>query len=355
VIWRETSRETSLPNAAKWEKDGWIADDAVVRMGKLGLLGMIVPEEWGGSYTDYIAYALAVEEIAVGCAATAAMMCVHNSVACGPILHFGRIEQKRAFLSDMARGSTIGCFCLTEPQAGSEASNLRTRAVRENGHWVLNGNKQFVTNGKRAKLAIVFAVSDPHLGKRGISAFIVPTDSPGFIVNRLERKLGIRASDTCAITLDRCTISEELLLGERGRGLAMRCPPSSGRIGIAARAVGIARAAFEAALVRPRPPTVRSSDRAVPEHRQHAGGHAYAINAARLLTHPRRECAATGSCLSEASQASCSPRKSPSGSPRNRSRSTAATATSRTTRWSGITAMQGSRSFTKVRARFSAC
>jgi hypothetical protein len=125
-------------------------------------MGMMVPEEWGGSYTDYIAYALAVEEIAVGCAATAAMMCVHNSVACGPILYFGAIEQKRAFLSDMARGSAIGCFCLTEPQAGSEASNLRTRAVFENGHWVLNGNKQFVTNGKRAKVAIVFAVTDPQ-------------------------------------------------------------------------------------------------------------------------------------------------------------------------------------------------
>jgi alkylation response protein AidB-like acyl-CoA dehydrogenase len=149
------------------------------------------------------------------------MMCVHNSVACGPILHFGRIEQKRTFLPNMVQGLAIGCFCLTEPQAGSEASNLRTRAVLENRHWVLNGNKQFVTNGKRARLAIVFAVTDPDLGKRGISAFIVPTDSPGFIVNRPEHKLGIRASDTCLITLDHCIISEEHLLGERGAGLAI--------------------------------------------------------------------------------------------------------------------------------------
>ncbi len=176
---REFARNELAPNAAKWEKDGWIADAAVSKMGELGLLGMMVPEEWGGSYTDYVAYALAIEEIAAGCASTAAMMSVHSSVACGPILDFGHSAQKRAYLPDMAGGSRIGCFCLTESQAGSDAGNLRTRAVLENGRWVLNGSKQFVTNGKRAKVAIVFAVTDAQLGKKGISAFIVPTDSPG--------------------------------------------------------------------------------------------------------------------------------------------------------------------------------
>jgi len=199
---RDFARRELKPYAAQWDKDGWIADAAIARLGEVGLLGMMVPDEWGGSYTDYVAYALAVEEVAAGCAATAALMSVHSSVACGPILNYGSVEQKRRFLADMAQGRSIGCFCLTEPQAGSEASNLKTRAHLENGSWVLNGAKQFVTNAKRARLAIVFAVSDPDLKKKGISAFIVPTDTPGFIVGRPEHKLGIRGSDTCAITLD---------------------------------------------------------------------------------------------------------------------------------------------------------
>jgi alkylation response protein AidB-like acyl-CoA dehydrogenase len=204
---RDFAQEQLAPNAAQWEKDRWIADTAVGQMGELGLLGMVVPEEWGGSYTDYIAYALAVEEVAAGCAATAAMMSVHSSVGCGPILQYGTNAQKRAYLSDMASGRKIGCFCLTEPQAGSEANNLKTRAVLKSGKWILNGSKLFVTNGKRAKVAIVFAVTDPELGKKGISAFVVATDTPGFVVDRPEHKLGIRASDTCAITLQDCAIA----------------------------------------------------------------------------------------------------------------------------------------------------
>jgi hypothetical protein len=303
---REFARQELAPNAAKWENDSWIADGAVRKMGELGLLGMLLPEEWGGSYTDCIAYTLAVEEIAAGCASTAVMMSVHSSLVSRAILDFGQSAQKRAYLPDMAAGSRIGCFCLTESQAGSDAGNLRTRAVPENGRWVLNGNKQFVTNGKRAKVAILFAVTDPELGKKGISAFIVPTDSPGFIVNRPEHKLGIRASDTCAITLDDCVIPDDHLLGERGKGLAIALSNlEGGRIGIAAQAVGIARAAFEAALAYAR--ERRQFDRPIVQYQ--SVGNMLAdmhtrINAARLLTHRAARMRSDGlPCLSEASQA----------------------------------------------------
>jgi alkylation response protein AidB-like acyl-CoA dehydrogenase len=303
---RQFAREQLAPNAAKWEKEHWIADDAVSQLGELGLLGMVVPEEWGGSYTDYIAYAIAVEEVAAGCAATAAMMSVHSSVGCGPILKFGSEAQKQAYLPDMATGRKIGCFCLTEPQAGSEANNLRTRAALKNGTWTINGSKLFVTNAKRAKVAIVFAVTDPELGKKGLSAFIVPTDTPGFVVDRPEHKLGIRASDTCAVTLEDCTIGEDQLLGERGKGLAIALSNlEGGRIGIAAQALGIARAAFEEALS-------YAKDRKqfgveIIEH-QSIGNMladmATRINAARLLIHHAARLRTVGKpCLSEASQA----------------------------------------------------
>lgn len=193
---RQFSREQLAPHAAQWDKDGWLPAAIVTQMGELGLLGMVVPEELGGTYVDYVAYALAVEEISTGCGATGALMSIHNSVGCGPVMRFGDSAQQQAWLPDLVSGRTIGCFCLTEPHAGSEAHNLRTRAVLENGEWVINGAKQFVSNGKRAGLAIVFAVTDPDLGKKGLSAFLVPTSNPGFIVERMEHKLGIRASDT---------------------------------------------------------------------------------------------------------------------------------------------------------------
>jgi alkylation response protein AidB-like acyl-CoA dehydrogenase len=303
---REFAREQLAPNAAQWEKDHWIADAAVAQMGELGLLGMVVPEEWGGSYTDYTAYALAVEEVAAGCAATAAMMSVHSSVGCGPILKFGTEAQKQAYLSDMAGGRKIGCFCLTEPQAGSEANKLRTRAVLANGVWTLNGSKLFVTNGKRAKVAIVFAVTDPELGKKGLSAFIVPTDTQGFIVDQPEHKLGIRASDTCAVTFENCRVGEDQLLGERGKGLAIALSNlEGGRIGIAAQALGIARAAFEEALAYAK--DRKQFNVAIVEH-QSVGNMladmATRINAARLLIHHAARLRTAGKpCLSEASQA----------------------------------------------------
>ena len=246
---RDFAQNEIAPQAEQAEKNGWIDDAIVEKMGELGLLGMVVPEEWGGSLTDYVSYALAIEEISAADAAIGTMMSVHNSVGCGTLLNAGNDEQKKQWLPDMASGKAIGSFCLTEPQAGSEAHNLKTRAVLENGQWVLNGAKQFVTNGKRAKIAIIFAVTDPDLGKKGLSAFLVPSNTPGFIVSRVEHKMGIRASDTCAITLDNCTVPESALLGERGKGLSIALSNlENGRIGIGAQAVGIARAAFEAAL-----------------------------------------------------------------------------------------------------------
>jgi alkylation response protein AidB-like acyl-CoA dehydrogenase len=303
---REFARHELAPRAGAFDREGWIADDAIVKLGELGLLGMMVPDEWGGSYTDYVAYALAIEEIAVGCAATSALMSVHSSVGCGPILKFGTDEQKRRYLPDMAQGKSIGCFCLTEPQAGSEAHNLKTRATADGDGWVLNGAKQFVTNGKRAKVAIVFAVTDPERGKKGISAFIVPTASPGFGVGPPEHKLGIRGSDTCAVTLDNCHIPADSLLGARGKGLSIALSNlEGGRIGIAAQAIGIARAAFEAALGYAK--TRRQFDRPIAEFGSIGNMLAdmqTSINAARMLTHhAARMRSAAQPCLSEACQA----------------------------------------------------
>ncbi|MDH4549913.1 acyl-CoA dehydrogenase family protein [Pseudomonas sp. BN607] len=300
------ARGEIAPNAQRMEKDGWIPDDLVAQMGDLGLLGMVVPEQWGGTYVDYVAYALAVEEVSAGDAATGALMSIHNSVGCGPILNYGSTAQKETWLNALATGKAIGCFCLTEPHAGSEAHNLRTRAELQGHQWVLNGAKQFVSNGRRAKLAIVFAVTDPELGKKGLSAFLVPTDTPGFVVDRTEHKLGIRASDTCAVTLTDCRIDHGNLLGSRGKGLAIALSNlEGGRIGIGAQALGVARAAFEAALLYARE---RSQfGKAIVEHQSIANMLAdmhMQINAARLLVlHAARLKSAGLPCLTQASQA----------------------------------------------------
>ena len=303
---RDFARREIAPHAQAWEKAGWIDDALVAKLGELGLLGMVVPEEWGGTYVDYVTYALAVEEISAGDAATGALMSIHNSVGCGPILKYGSEAQKQTWLEELASGQTIACFCLTEPQAGSEAHNLRTRAELRDGQWVITGAKQFVSNGKRAKLAIVFAVTDPDLGKKGISAFLVPTATPGFIVDRTEHKMGIRASDTCAVTLNSCSVPEANMLGERGKGLAIALANlEGGRIGIGAQALGIARAAFEAALGYARDRV--QFDKAIIEHQSVANMLAdmqTRINAARLLIlHAARLRSAGKPCLSEASQA----------------------------------------------------
>ncbi|MBI6704493.1 acyl-CoA dehydrogenase family protein [Pseudomonas viridiflava] len=303
---RDFARNEIAPHAQAWEKAGWIDNALVGKLGELGLLGMVVPEQWGGTYIDYVAYALAVEEISAADAATGTLMSVHSSVGCGPILNYGTDAQKHAWLEKLATGQAIGCFCLTEPHAGSEAHNLRTRAELQGDEWVINGAKQFVSNGKRAKLAIVFAVTDPELGKKGLSAFLVPTDNPGFVVDRSEHKMGIRASDTCAVTLNNCRIPAANLLGERGKGLAIALSNlEGGRIGIAAQALGIARAAFEAALAYARERV--QFDKPIIEHQSIANLLAdmhTRINATRLLIlHAARLRSAGQPCLSEASQA----------------------------------------------------
>jgi len=304
---RDFARGEVAPRAAAWAEAGWIDEAVVTQMGQLGLLGMVVPEEFGGSFTDYTAYALAVEEISVADGALGALMSVHNSVGCGPVLRYGTEAQKARWLKPLATGELISCFCLTESQAGSEAHNLRTRAVRQDdGRWVINGTKQFITNGKRAQLAIVFAVTDPEAGKKGISAFLVPTDTPGYVVQRVEHKMGIRASDTCALAFDDCTVPADALLGEQGRGLAIALANlEGGRIGIAAQAVGIARAAFERALVYSR--ERKQFGKSIGEHQSIANMLAdmhTRINAARLLVLHAAQLRTAGlPCLSEASQA----------------------------------------------------
>jgi alkylation response protein AidB-like acyl-CoA dehydrogenase len=310
IMFRDMARQFAqaqiAPHAQAWEKAGWIDNQVVAHMGELGLLGMVVPEQWGGSYLDYVAYALAVEEISAADAAVGALMSVHNSVGCGPLLAYGTQAQQDTWLPRLASGQAIGCFCLTEPHAGSEAHNLRTRAERQGEEWVINGAKQFVTNGRRAELAIVFAVTDPALGKKGLSAFLVPTDTPGFIVDRTEHKLGIKASDTCAITFSNCRVPSANLLGEPGKGLSIALSNlEGGRIGIAAQAVGIARAALEAALAYGRDRVQFGTP--IVEHQSVANLLAdmhTRVNAARLLVlHAARLRTAGLPCLSEASQA----------------------------------------------------
>jgi len=303
---RDFAQNELSPHAATWEAARWLPDEMVAQMGALGLLGMTVPENWGGAFSNHVAHALAIEEIAAGDASTSTLMSVHNAVGCSPVLAWGTETQKELYLRDMAAGKKIGCFCLTEPHAGSEANNLKTRAELKDGRWILNGTKQFITNGKRAKVAIVFAVTDAALGKKGISAFIVPTDTAGFTAGPLEKKLGIRASDTCAITFDNCAVPEENLLGPRGKGLAIALSNlEGGRIGIAAQALGIARAAMEAALAYAKERT--QFDKKLIEHQSIANLLAdmeTRINAARLMViHAAKLRDANVACLSEASQA----------------------------------------------------
>ncbi|MBX3674597.1 MAG: acyl-CoA dehydrogenase family protein [Burkholderiales bacterium] len=307
---RDTARDFAqaelAPHAGAWEDDGWIPDAVVAKMGELGLLGMTVPPEWGGTGADYLSYILAVEEVAAGCAATAVLMSVHNGLGCGLVLAWGSEAQKQAWMPKLVTGEAIACFCLTEPQAGSEANNLKTRATEAGGGWSLEGTKQFISNAKRAKLAVVFAVTDPAAGKKGLSAFLVPTDTPGFAVQRPEKKLGIKALDTCAIAISGCRVGAEALLGPRGKGLAIALSNlEGGRIGIAAQAVGIARAALEAAVAYARERT--QFGKKIAEHQSIANMLAdmhTRVNAARLMVHHAARLRDAGvPCLSEASQA----------------------------------------------------
>ncbi len=245
---RRFAAEQLTPNAARWDREEEFPAQALRAMGELGLMGMLVPPAWGGAGADHVSLAVALEEIAAGDGATSTIMSVHNSVVCVPILRYGSEAQKERYLRPTASGECLGAFCLTEPQAGSDAAAISTRATRTDQGWLLNGTKQFITSGKHADLAIVFAVSDASAGKRGISAFLVPTKTPGYRVARLEKKLGQRASDTAQIAFENCEIPADHLLGEAGSGYKIALGNlEGGRIGIAAQAVGMARAALEAA------------------------------------------------------------------------------------------------------------
>jgi alkylation response protein AidB-like acyl-CoA dehydrogenase len=246
---RRFAAEKLAPKAAEWDRTGAFPKAELAEMGALGLMGMLVPEDYDGAMSDYISYALALEEISGGDGAVSTIMSVHNSVGCVPILNFGTEAQKDSYLRPMARGEKLGAFCLTEPHAGSDASALKTRATRTNSGWKLNGVKQFITSGQNADVAIVFALTDPEAGKKGISAFIVPTDTPGYRVASLEKKLGQTLSDTAQIALEDLEIPAENLLGEEGQGYRIALSNlEGGRIGIAAQSVGMARAALNHAV-----------------------------------------------------------------------------------------------------------
>jgi alkylation response protein AidB-like acyl-CoA dehydrogenase len=246
---RAFARERLRPNSATWDREKTFPREALAEMGRLGFLGMTVPAEWGGAGGDTVSLAVALEEIAAGDAACATVMSGHNSVGCAPIARFGTDEQKQTYLRPMAQGKMLSAFCLTEPQGGSDAGAMTARAKRVGDEYVLSGTKQFITTGKNADVALVFAKTNPEAGSRGISAFIVPVRTPGYKVARVETKLGQHASDTCQIVFDDVRISPSLRLGEEGEGYRIALSNlEGGRIGIAAQAVGIAQAAFEVAL-----------------------------------------------------------------------------------------------------------
>lgn len=245
---RSFAQERLWPTAAAREKERKFPRDLVREMGELGFMGMLVPEAYDGAGVDHVAYALAIEEIAAGDGAASTVMSVHNSVGCMPILKFGTDWQKETFLRPLAKGEMLGAFALTEPSTGSDAAAIRTRARRDGNHWVLDGTKQFITSGGTADVAIVFAVTDPAAGKKGISAFVVPTATAGWKVARLEEKLGQKCSDTAQIVMEDMRLTPDLMLGAEGEGLKIALANlEGGRIGIAAQAVGMARSAYEVA------------------------------------------------------------------------------------------------------------
>lgn len=246
---RAFAQERLAPFAAEWDKNHTFPAQALKELGTLGAMGMVIPEEWGGAGMDYMSLVLTLEEIAAGDGATSTIVSVQNSLPCGITFKYGSDAQKKEWLIPLARGEKFGCFCLTEPHTGSDASALTTRADRDGEYYVLNGVKQFITTGQNADMAIVLAVTDKTAGKRGISCFLVPTATPGFIVARVEEKMGQHASDTAQILFENCRIPASALMGHEGDGYKIALANlEAGRIGIAAQAVGMARAALEAAL-----------------------------------------------------------------------------------------------------------
>ena len=303
---RDYVQENVAPHAADWDRDTTFPAQQLQEMGELGLYGLLVPEQWGGSEAGYVALALALEEVAAGDGATSTILSVNNSVVCGPLLSYGSDELKENWLKPLASGEMLGCFCLTEAHAGSDASAVKTLAVKDGDEYVINGSKQFITSGKNAQAAIVIAVTDPSAGKRGLSAFLVPTDNPGYQVAGIETKLGQHASDTASIFFDNCRIPASHLIGKEGEGYKIALSNlEGGRIGIAAQCVGMARAAYEAALAYAQ--ERKSFDQPLIEHQAvgfRLADMATQIEAARLLTLNAASLRDAGQpCLKEASMA----------------------------------------------------
>jgi butyryl-CoA dehydrogenase len=302
---RRYAAEQLAPNAARWDRDKEFPRQALKGLADMGLNGVAIGEEWGGAGLGYGALAVACEEIAAGDCATATIVSVNNLVA-GILAGYGNASQKERFLKPLAKGEILGAFALTEPQAGSDASAITTRAERQGDHYVLNGVKQFITSGKNADIAVVFAVTAKNAGKRGISAFLVPTNAPGYVVARIEEKTGQRASDTAQIVLESCKVPAEHLLAEEGVGYRIALANlESGRINVAAQATGVARAAFEAALAYAR--ERRSMGKALIEHQAisfRLADMATGIEAARQLYLHAAELRDAGApCIKEASMA----------------------------------------------------
>lgn len=250
---QETARrfaDTELsPTAAELDRTAEFPVDRFRRMGELGFLGLVVPAEYGGTGTDTVSYAIVIEELARGCGSTALGVAAHNSLACGPIVLMGSEAQKQRFLPELASGEAIGAFCLTEPQAGSDAANTKTTAVRQGDKYILNGTKIYVTNGGWARYLVATAVTDPSAGAKGISAFVVENDFPGFVIGSKEKKLGLRASGTFEIVFQNCEVPAANLLGSEGGGFRTFMKTlEGGRISIGAFALGLAQAAMEAAI-----------------------------------------------------------------------------------------------------------
>ena len=238
------------PVATRMDHDGTYPLALVRRLGELGFLGMFVPQEFGGSGMDLVSYVLAMEEISKAWASLSVLMSVHNSLVCAPLLRFGTRAQQEKYLASLVRGERLGCYALTESGAGSDAGAIQTRATRSGDEYVLNGQKIFTTNGSRADLAIVYAVTDPPQGKKGISAFLVEKNTPGFIVGKLEDKLGLRSSETASLTFEDCHVPQTNRLGAEGEGFRIALETlDGGRIGIAAQSLGIAQACLDESLL----------------------------------------------------------------------------------------------------------
>ncbi|HEY2734675.1 MAG TPA: acyl-CoA dehydrogenase family protein, partial [Polyangiales bacterium] len=252
TLLQQTARDFATrevePRAKQLDRDGEWPTDLVARLGELGMMGIAIPTEYGGSGFDHVAYALAMEEVCRACASVGVIMSVNNSLACDPIVKWGSEAQKKTFLTPMAAGETLGCFGLTEPMSGSDAGTMATFAERDGNAWVLNGSKNFITNGPHADLIVVFAMTKRNIGHKGITAFIVPTDTAGFSTSKPDEKLGIHAAHSCSVFFENCRVPDDQRLGGEGDGFKVAMSTlDGGRIGIASQALGIARAAFEKA------------------------------------------------------------------------------------------------------------